>query len=70
MLDELSNTEADVEVKLQDTGATTTPGAALTEAEFRWEMNQDAMATEKLSEGIRNFAVDQDKLEAMLASYL
>ena len=70
LLDELSNTNADVEIKLQDTGATKAPGAALTEAEFRWEMNQDAMATEKLSEGIRNFAIDQDKLEAMLADQL
>ena len=70
LLDELSNTHADVEIKLQDAGASKTPGAVLTEAEFRWEMNQDAMATEKLSEGIRNFAIDQDKLEAMLASQL
>jgi len=38
----------------------------LTEAQFRWEMNQDAMATEKLSEGIRNFALDQCKLEVQL----
>jgi transaldolase len=40
---------------------------ALTEAQFRWEMNQDAMATEKLSEGIRNFAIDQCKLEVQLS---
>lgn len=40
---------------------------ALTEAEFRWEMNQDAMATEKLAEGIRNFAIDQCKLEVQLS---
>jgi transaldolase len=40
--------------------------ASLTEAQFRWEMNQDAMATEKLAEGIRNFAIDQCKLEVQL----
>ncbi|PKI17606.1 transaldolase [Colwellia sp. 12G3] len=40
--------------------------AALTEAQYRWEMNQDAMATEKLAEGIRNFAIDQCKLEVQL----
>lgn len=40
------------------------------EQEFRWEMNQDAMATEKLAEGIRNFAADQGKLEAHLATLL
>ena len=38
----------------------------LTESKFRWEMNQDPMATEKLAEGIRNFAIDQGKLEALI----
>lgn len=38
----------------------------LTEAEFRWAMNEDQMATEKLSDGIRRFAADQDTLEARL----
>lgn len=70
LLEELSQTDAPLPVKLKDSGATKTPGASLTEAQFRWEMNQDAMATEKLSEGIRNFAADQVKLEAMLRSYL
>ena len=36
------------------------------EAAFRWAMNEDAMATEKLAEGIRNFTVDQIKLEQLL----
>jgi transaldolase len=40
------------------------------EAAFRWELNQDAMATEKLSEGIRNFAKDGVKLENMLKEKL
>ncbi len=40
----------------------------LDEAGFRWLHNEDAMATEKLAEGIRNFTRDQEKLEAMLAS--
>ena len=34
----------------------------LDEKSFRWMMNNDAMATEKLAQGIRGFAVDQDKL--------
>ena len=38
----------------------------LTEAEFYWQHNSDAMAVEKLADGIRKFAVDQEKLEAML----
>lgn len=36
------------------------------EASFRWELNEDAMATEKLAEGIRLFARDQEKLEEVL----
>jgi transaldolase len=70
LLEELSQTPSELVVKLQDKGASKTPGAKLSEGEFRWDMNQDAMATEKLSEGIRNFAADQDKLETMLASFL
>ncbi len=37
------------------------------EATYRWMMNEDAMATEKLAEGIRNFAKDQNTLELLLA---
>jgi len=39
---------------------------ALVEANFRFQQNQDAMATEKLAEGIRNFIIDQEKLEDLL----
>ncbi len=38
------------------------------ESKFRFEMNDDAMATEKLAEGIRTFASDAVKLEKMIAS--
>ncbi len=38
----------------------------LTEAAFRWQQNEDAMATEKLAEGIRLFAADLVKLEDLL----
>ena len=38
----------------------------LNEADFRWMHNQDAMATEKLAEGIRKFSADLDKLGALL----
>lgn len=40
----------------------------LDEQAFRWQHNEDAMATEKLAEGIRAFAVDQQKLEQLLAA--
>lgn len=38
----------------------------LDERAFRWQLNEDPMATEKLAEGIRNFAKDQIKLEQLL----
>ena len=41
------------------------PKQHLNEADFRWAHNEDAMATEKLAEGIRLFAKDQEKLEAL-----
>ena len=40
------------------------------ENKFRWEMNEDAMATEKLAEGIRKFGVDAVKLENVLREKL
>ena len=36
------------------------------ESEFRFALNEDAMATEKLAEGIRNFVADQIKLEQLI----
>ena len=39
---------------------------AMSESTFRWMMNEDAMATEKLAEGIRNFTKDQITLETLL----
>ena len=39
----------------------------LDENSFRWAMNEDPMATEKLAEGIRNFAIDQRRLETLMA---
>ena len=49
----------------QTTQSPATP-KALSQAEFLWQLNEDAMATEKLAEGIRKFAVDQRKLEQLL----
>ena len=39
----------------------------VTEKVFRWLLNEEAMATDKLAEGIRNFAADIVRLEAMIA---
>ncbi|HDZ57378.1 MAG TPA: transaldolase [Pseudomonas xinjiangensis] len=43
------------------------PRIILNEPAFRWAHNDDAMATEKLAEGIRAFAADQIKLERVMA---
>ena len=42
----------------------------MTQAAFLWQHHQDPMAVEKLAEGIRLFAVDQRKLEDLLAAKL
>ena len=42
----------------------------MSHAEFLWQHNEDPMAVEKLAEGIRNFAIDQAKLEQMIAERL
>lgn len=70
LLEQLANENAPLEPKLVDKGSSKTKPVALDESEFRWLMNEDAMATEKLSEGIRNFAIDQDKLEQLLLAEL
>jgi len=41
--------------------------ASPAESTFRYELNADAMATEKLAEGIRNFVADQIKLEQLIS---
>ena len=70
LLQELAATEGTLTQVLKDGGATKTPPAKMTEEEFRFALNEDAMATEKLAEGIRGFVVDQNKLEKALAEKL
>jgi len=70
LMDELANNNEVVVQKLTTSAASAQAESPLTQAEFRWMMNQDAMATEKLSEGIRNFAIDQVKLEKQLTELL
>lgn len=70
LLEELQGREDILARRLQHAGTVRPRPALMTEAEFRWEMNQDAMATEKLAEGIRGFTADQIKLEKMLAESL
>jgi len=42
---------------------------SLDEKQFRWELNENAMATEKLSEGIRTFGADAVKLEQYIEKF-
>ncbi len=70
LLEELENSDIAVARELAFDGEVHSRPAPLSEAQFRWEMNQDAMAVEKLAEGIRNFAIDQEKLESMLSARL
>lgn len=66
LLEQLANETAPIVSSLNDIGSRHPKPAAMSEAEFRWQHNEDAMATEKLAEGIRLFAVDQLKLEQLL----
>lgn len=52
--------------KLSPTAEQAAKDHPLTESSFRWHLNEDAMATEKLAEGIRKFAADQIELENKL----
>ncbi len=70
LLQDLAATEGTLTQVLKDGGANKTAPAKMTEEEFRFELNQDAMATEKLAEGIRGFVADQIKLETALAAKL
>ena len=70
LLKELQENTDPLVRKLEYKGEVKAKPQPLTEAEFYWQHNSDAMAVEKLAEGIRKFAVDQEKLEAMLSAKL
>lgn len=68
LLEELAATEGDLTRRLDPANAASSDAKqGPSEGQFRWAMNDDAMATEKLAEGIRGFAADQVKLEQLLA---
>ena len=70
LLKELQENSTALVRKLEYKGEVKAKPQPLTEAEFYWQHNSDAMAVEKLAEGIRKFAVDQEKLESMLSAKL
>jgi len=68
LLEQLANDETAVAEQLTQKGAkdSSQKKIHLNEADFRFQHNEDAMAVEKLAEGIRKFSVDAGKLETML----
>jgi transaldolase len=70
LLEELKKSSSQIECKLNPSSAKNAPQEKLhlDEKTFRLLLNENAMATEKLSEGIRNFSKDIIKLEALLNS--
>lgn len=66
LLQQLSEETGDLQTADILTQASTDPLENLNESSFRWAHNEDAMATEKLAEGIRAFAADQIRLEELL----
>lgn len=67
LLAELHNSSTVVDKKLDAAQVDKMQALKLDESSFRLQLNNDAMATEKLAEGIRNFCIDTEKLEALLA---
>ena len=72
LLQKLSLIEGDVVAKLTVEGAKklAIEKTPLDEASYRWMHNEDAMAVEKLSEGIRKFDADARKLEQAVAALM
>jgi transaldolase len=70
LLKQLQETEGKLDRKLSPTGNEAEPKVTLDEKGFRWMLNEDAMATEKLSQGIRNFAADIVSLEKLVSKLI
>ncbi|WP_165217610.1 transaldolase [Affinirhizobium pseudoryzae] len=70
LLDELDKADGTLERKLSPDNITEDPFQPIDEKTFRWMLNEDAMATEKLSEGIRAFAKDLVALRTMVTKEL
>ncbi|XVB26381.1 transaldolase [Citrobacter koseri] len=70
LLKELAESEGAIERKLSFSGEVKARPERITESEFLWQHNQDPMAVDKLADGIRKFAIDQEKLEKMIGDLL
>ncbi|MCD2179765.1 transaldolase [Rhizobium sp. C1] len=67
LMDELDADKGSLTRVLSEDKITPVDKIAMDEKTFRWMLNEDAMATEKLSEGIRAFAKDLGKLREIVA---
>ncbi len=67
LMDELDADKGTLKRVLSEDKITPADKIAMDEKTFRWMLNEDAMATEKLSEGIRAFAKDLGKLREIVA---
>lgn len=67
LLDEMGRDPSHLPRVLSPDQASGMAPIAMDEPTFRWQMNADAMATEKLAEGIRNFDADHQKLIGIIA---
>jgi transaldolase len=71
LMEELAKDNGKLERKLSPENPGKAPELPKTdEKSFRWALNEDAMATEKLSEGIRQFAADLNKLKSLIDAKL
>jgi len=68
LLEKLSSSSGEIERKLSPGKSRSTEKITLDEKTFRWMHNEDAMATDKLAEGIRRFDADARKLEKLIGS--
>ena len=66
LLQQLKSDERDLPQRLSDSGNRAPAQPPLSHSDFLFANNQDPMASEKLSDGIRRFVVDQEKLELLL----
>jgi len=70
LLEELKKGSGEVSQKLKAESKGESKAKQLDEKTFRWLLNEDPMATEKLAEGIRKFAADSIKLEKIVSEKL
>lgn len=66
LLEQLADQASPISCQLIDDGQRDTHWSPTDQAEFRWHMNEDPMASDLLADGIRRFAADQRDLETLL----